>query len=132
VRNSLKVLEFAEGPFTRPLATMCAAASLTAVRKFIDVLTTSKVGPGAIRPQRQGRSRRAPRQGRKIGVTSGGHTQHVIKWVEEPGELDWWVICDSKLSLCGTITIQISNTHEVETLVGIETVVNARTLADID
>jgi DNA-binding transcriptional LysR family regulator len=44
-RNSLKVLEFNEGPFTRPLAIIYKRGRelSPAVRKFIDVLTTSKV-----------------------------------------------------------------------------------------
>jgi DNA-binding transcriptional LysR family regulator len=44
-RNSLKMLEFNEGPFTRPLAIIYKRGRelSPAVRKFIEVLTTSKV-----------------------------------------------------------------------------------------
>ena len=44
-RGSLKMLEFTEGPFTRPLAIIYKRGRelSPAVRKFIDVLTTSKV-----------------------------------------------------------------------------------------
>ncbi|MGH7935143.1 MAG: LysR family transcriptional regulator [Candidatus Binataceae bacterium] len=43
-RNSLKVLEFAEGPFTRPLAIIYKRGRelSPAVQKFIDILTISK------------------------------------------------------------------------------------------
>src|SRR6185312_6023592 len=44
-RGSLRMLEFSEGPFTRPLAIIYKRGRelSPAVRKFIDVLTTSKV-----------------------------------------------------------------------------------------
>jgi len=47
-RNTLKMLEFNEGPFTRPLAIIYKRGRelSPAVRKFIDVLTTSKVKAG--------------------------------------------------------------------------------------
>jgi LysR family transcriptional regulator, transcriptional activator of the cysJI operon len=44
-RASLKMLEFSEGPFTRPLAIIYKRGRelSPAVRKFVDVLTTSKL-----------------------------------------------------------------------------------------
>ena len=44
-RDSLKMLEFTEGPFTRPLAIIYKRGRelSPAVRKFIEVLTTSKL-----------------------------------------------------------------------------------------
>jgi DNA-binding transcriptional LysR family regulator len=44
VRGSLKMLEFTEGPFTRPLAIIYKRGRelSPAVRKFIDVLTSAK------------------------------------------------------------------------------------------
>ena len=69
-RGSLKMLEFQEGTFTRPLAIIYKRGRelSPAVRKFIEVLTTSNWGPAraATRPMRQGRARargeRAERQ----------------------------------------------------------------------
>jgi DNA-binding transcriptional LysR family regulator len=72
-RNSLKVLEFNEGPFTRPLAIIYKRGRelSPAVRKFIDVLTTSKVKvPGGHprnhdkpeKPEKAGRAHAAERQ----------------------------------------------------------------------
>lgn len=50
-RGSLKLVEFAEGSFTRPLAMIYKRGRelSPAVRKFIDVLTSSKLQPTGIR-----------------------------------------------------------------------------------
>ena len=65
-RGSLKVLEFSEGTFTRPLAIIYKRGRelSPAVRKFIDVLTQSNILP------KVGRGERAERGGRAERLTS--------------------------------------------------------------
>jgi DNA-binding transcriptional LysR family regulator len=53
-RGSLKMLDFQEGTFTRPLAIIYKRGRelSPAVRKFIEVLTSSQVTPKIPRPER--------------------------------------------------------------------------------
>jgi hypothetical protein len=66
-RGTLRMLEFSEGTFTRPLAIIYKRGRelSPAVRKFIDVLTQSN-----ILPKVAGRGERAERGGRTERLTS--------------------------------------------------------------
>ena len=65
--DSLKMLEFQEGPFTRPLAIIYKRGRelSPAVRKFIDVLTSAgispKAGAGREKAERPSRAERGER-----------------------------------------------------------------------
>ncbi len=56
-RGSLKMIEFSEGPFTRPLAIIYKRGRelSPAVRKFVEVLTTAKVPAPGARPEKSDR-----------------------------------------------------------------------------
>jgi DNA-binding transcriptional LysR family regulator len=79
-RGTLKMLEFQEGTFLRPLAIIYKRGRelSPAVRKFIEVLTTSgispKAGAGRERAERTARSERADR-----GERGGDHSERVEK-----------------------------------------------------
>jgi DNA-binding transcriptional LysR family regulator len=74
-RGSLRVLEFSEGTFTRPLAIIYKRGRelSPAVRKFIDVLTQSNILP------KVGRGERAERGGRAERLTSADGAEKAEK-----------------------------------------------------
>src|SRR5271154_3244769 len=80
-RNSLKVLEFNEGPFTRPLAIIYKRGRelSPAVRKFIDVLTTSKVKAGG----QPGRNHDKPEKPEKAGRAHATERQELADHSEK-------------------------------------------------
>jgi DNA-binding transcriptional LysR family regulator len=71
-RGSLKMIEFQEGPFTRPLAIIYKRGRelSPAARKFIEVLTTSNLTPHA-----QGHSEKATRDRDRTEHERGDHRE---------------------------------------------------------
>ena len=71
-RGSLKMIEFQEGPFTRPLAIIYKRGRelSPAARKFIEVLTTSNLTPHA-----QGHSEKATRDRDRVERERGDHRE---------------------------------------------------------
>jgi DNA-binding transcriptional LysR family regulator len=75
-RGSLKMIEFQEGPFTRPLAIIYKRGRelSPAARKFIEVLTTSNLTPHA-----QGHSEKATRDRDRADRERGEHRERAEK-----------------------------------------------------
>jgi LysR family transcriptional regulator, transcriptional activator of the cysJI operon len=75
-RGSLKMIEFQEGPFTRPLAIIYKRGRelSPAARKFIEVLTTSNLTPHG-----QGHSEKATRDRDRVECDRGEHRERAEK-----------------------------------------------------